>query len=139
ADKKRDHEVLKAGARTQLDRQGDTAADERMIELLDGKKLDGAQTFKCPVTTLSNVIDTYGVKRVSLVKVSVECAENIVLAGIREGHWALIDQLVVEVHDQGAREHELMRDRLMNKGYQVELLAESSLENSGIFEIIARR
>jgi hypothetical protein len=73
------------------------------------------------------------------VKIDVECAENIVLAGIREEHWGLIDQLVVEVHDQGAREHELMRDRLKNKGYQVELLAESGLKNSGIFEIIARR
>ncbi len=73
------------------------------------------------------------------MKIDVECAENIVLAGIKEEHWPLIQQLVVEVHDQGAREHETMRDMLKGRGYQVELLAESGLKNSGIFEIIARR
>jgi FkbM family methyltransferase len=138
ADKQRDHEVLSAGAKTQYERQHG-AADERTVELLVGKKLEEAQTFNCRISTLSNVIETFGIKRVSLVKVDVECAENIVLAGIREEHWPLIDQLVVEVHDQGAREHETMRDMLETKGYHVKLMTESNLKNSGIFEIIARR
>ena len=139
ADKQRDGNVLRAGARTQLERKYHRAADERMVEYLVGRKLDDAQTFQCPVTTLSQALAAHGVDRAALVKIDVECAENIVLDGIADDDWARIDQFVIEVHDQGAKEHEAMRDRLAAKGYCVQLLAESNLENSGIFEIIARR
>ncbi len=43
ADKERDDQVLRAGARTQCEREFGAATDERMIEFLVGKKLDGAQ------------------------------------------------------------------------------------------------
>jgi FkbM family methyltransferase len=139
ADKQRDGDVLRAGARTQLERKFNKAADERMVEYLVGRKLDDAQTFQCPVTTLSQTFATHGINRAALVKIDVECAETIVLNGIADADWARIDQFVIEVHDQGAQEHEAMRDRLVAKGYNVQLLAESNLVNSGIFEIIARR
>lgn len=139
ADKSRDDRVLRAGARTEYERQSGSVAEDRLIDILVSNKLEDAQTFNCSVTTLSDTIEAHGLKQVSLVKIDVECAENAVLAGIRDEHWPLIDQLVVEVHDQGAREHEAMRDMLLAKGYQVQLRTELNLENSGIFQAIARR
>ena len=139
ANKQRDGDVLRAGIRTEYDRRFHKVADERMVEHMVSEKLCGAQTFECPVTTLTRTLAAHQMERVSLVKIDVECAENIVLNGIETKDWARIDQFAIEVHDQGGKEHEAMRDRLMSKGFNVELFAESKLANSGIFQLIASR
>lgn len=139
ADKGRDDQVLRAAARSEYERQSGAAAKDNVVDYLVGRKLEDAQTFKCQVTTLSKVIETYDIAHIALAKIDVECAENAVLAGIKDEHWPIIDQLFVEVHDQGAGEHETMRAALEAKGYRVQLVTESNLENAGVYELIARR
>ena len=49
--------------------------------------------------TVSEVIDEHDVTAIDLLKVDTEGAELSVLQGIRDEHWPLIRQAVVEVHD----------------------------------------
>lgn len=139
ADEKQDLAVLRAGARTQyVDKYG-SEPDARMLDLLVGSKLDGKQTLLCPITTLSQVIAAERIDRVSLAKIDVERAEGAILAGIAEADWPRIDQLVVEVHDQGAREHEAMAGMLSRRGYGTALFSEPTLKNSDIYVVVAKR
>jgi hypothetical protein len=57
------------------------------------------ETVSTPVRPLSLLIDENGVKNIDLLKVDVEGGEAEVLRGIREDHWPIIRQAVVEVHD----------------------------------------
>ncbi len=139
ADRGRDLDVLKAGVRTKFHRQRGVLPRERLVDMAVGSKLEDAQTFLCPVTTISRVMAERGIERVTLAKVDVECAEGAVLAGVGEADWPRIDQLIVEVHDQGAREHEAMQGMLSARGYDVTLFAEPGLANSGIYVLVARR
>ena len=140
AERERDLNVLRAGARTQMTQAlKRSAVGERMIELAVGDKLEDAVSFDCRVTTISDTIDAFGVHRIDLLKIDVERAENEVITGIREEHWGRIFQLVAEVHDSGAREHEAMRDLLASKGFATTLSVERGLENSAIYALSARR
>jgi FkbM family methyltransferase len=57
-----------------------------------------AETYVCPMKTLSEVIREEGVGRIDLLKIDVEGSEFDVLRGIDEGDWGKIRQLVMEVH-----------------------------------------
>ncbi|HVF55935.1 MAG TPA: amino acid adenylation domain-containing protein [Pyrinomonadaceae bacterium] len=53
----------------------------------------------CALRRLSDVIRDEGVERIDLLKVDVQHAELEVLRGIANEHWAIIGQVVLEVHD----------------------------------------
>ncbi len=139
ANEARDLDVLKAGARTQMARVSKNPIEERMIDMLVGNKLENALSFKCPVTTISKMIKQHAIESIGLLKIDVERAENAIIKGIDDEHWERIQQIVVEVHDQGAREHETMRKLFVSKGYETVLDVEEGLENSSIYSLTARR
>ena len=60
------------------------------------QKLSVAERVDVPVITLSDAIDSHKLTRVDLAKIDVEGAELAVLQGIRDAHWPLIQQLMVE-------------------------------------------
>ena len=55
--------------------------------------------YPAQLRTLSEVIAEEGVARIDLLKVDVQRAELDVLRGIRDEHWPLVEQVVMEVHD----------------------------------------
>jgi FkbM family methyltransferase len=139
ADEAQDMAMLRAGARTLYQQKYRREPDERELDLLVGSKLQGKQTIRCSMRRLSSILAEEKVDRVALAKIDVERAENIILAGIDAPHWGRIDQLVVEVHDQGAREHETMAAKLRELGYRTELFVEPTLKNSEIYVLVAKR
>jgi amino acid adenylation domain-containing protein/non-ribosomal peptide synthase protein (TIGR01720 family)/FkbM family methyltransferase len=56
-----------------------------------------AKTFIARLRTLSDIIDEQGVEHIDMLKVNVEKSELQVLSGLREEHWGLIRQMVVEI------------------------------------------
>ncbi|MEW5931306.1 MAG: MupA/Atu3671 family FMN-dependent luciferase-like monooxygenase [Gemmatimonadota bacterium] len=56
-----------------------------------------AETFTCPLRTLSAVIREEGIDRIDLLKVDAEKSEYDVLLGIEDEHWPRIRQVVMEV------------------------------------------
>jgi hypothetical protein len=73
--------------------------------------------FRCQVRTLSEVLRTWDVPRVDLLKIDVEGSEWEVLAGVEPELWKRIRQVVVEVHDVTGRVGAV--DQLLKQqGYQ---------------------
>lgn len=77
---------------------------------------DRSEQVVCSLRTLSEVIDEHHVDRIDLLKIDTEGAEHVILDGIRQEHWPLVRQLVVEVHD-GAEGMERVIARLREKGF----------------------
>lgn len=71
----------------------------------------GAEVMKCPVTTLSALLDEYhpDIKKIDVLKVDTEGAELEVLNGISDEYWKIIRQVVVEVHNVNNRVDKIMR------------------------------
>jgi FkbM family methyltransferase len=58
-----------------------------------------AETFRCALRPLSQVIYEHQVRRIDLLKVDVQKSELQVLEGIDQADWPKIRQVVLEVHD----------------------------------------
>jgi natural product biosynthesis luciferase-like monooxygenase protein/FkbM family methyltransferase len=83
------------------------AARENEQDLLPQSQLDEllneylrAETFNCPVKTLSDVIREHDVERIDLLKIDVEGSEFDVLSGLQEPDWRRIKQIAIEVHSR---------------------------------------
>jgi 31-O-methyltransferase len=95
-------------------------------------------TFPCRLRTLSEIIDEEGVKRIDLLKVDVEKSEREVLAGIRNEHWRLIQQLAIEVHDKAGSLDEV-KLLLADHGFQVAAEQDPLLKGTALFNLFATR
>ncbi|MEZ4361971.1 MAG: amino acid adenylation domain-containing protein [Kofleriaceae bacterium] len=69
-----------------------THADELLRFRFEG------QTHRCQLRRLTDVIREQGVTHIDLLKVDVQRAELDVLRGLTDADWAVIDQVVMEVH-----------------------------------------
>jgi 31-O-methyltransferase len=109
----------------------------RHAELFLGSKFKKV-TFPCSLRTLSEIVDEAGVARIDLLKVDVERSEREVLAGIREDHWRLIRQVVVEVHDEHGALAEV-QDTLAKHGFETIAEQAPQLKDTTIFSLFATR
>jgi 31-O-methyltransferase len=95
-------------------------------------------TFPCRLRTLSEIVDEERVKHIDLLKVDVERSERDVLAGIREEHWGLIRQVVIEVHDEHGALDEV-RTLLARHGLETTTEQDPKLRGTKIFSVFASR
>jgi len=137
ADADEDRQLLAAGIAGQL--QLETAekleAAERYIEILMDNKLENAQEFDCPITTLSTLIDEQKIDRIDLLKIDAEKAELDVLKGINDADWSKIHRIVVEAHDRPSCE--IICAQLTAHGYTVKSSKSSEFQQAAIFMIHA--
>jgi FkbM family methyltransferase len=96
------------------------------------------ETFTCRLRTLSDVIQETGVECVDLVKIDVQKCELEVLEGVREEHWPLLRQLVVEVHNIEGRVAKI-RALLEDRGFAVLAEQDESYEGSIMVNLFAVR
>jgi 31-O-methyltransferase len=94
------------------------------------------ETFPCRLRTLSEIVDEERVTRIDLLKVDVEKSERDVLAGIREEHWSLIRQVVVEVHDEHGALDEV-QEILAKHGFDATTEQDPQLKGTTIFTVFA--
>lgn len=92
----------------------------------------------CELRTLSDVIDETGVDRIDLLKIDAEKSERDVLLGLREEHWSLIRQLVVEAHNTPDR-LDWIQDHLEQRGYRVTIEGLEMLSETGLVTVYAVR
>jgi FkbM family methyltransferase len=83
------------------------AAHEKEQDLLPQSQLDEllneylrAETYDCPVKTLSQVIRELSIEQIDLLKIDVEGSEFDVLSGIQDADWRRIKQIAIEVHSR---------------------------------------
>lgn len=81
----------------------------------------------CKLVTVSETIDEYQVPRIDLLKVDAEGAEFDIIGAIREEHWPLIKQTIIEVHD-GPEAAQRMEAMIQARGFTtaIEKAAEAS-------------
>lgn len=96
---------------------GDGAEDGAQLDRLVADRLSGERR-RVPVTTLSRIAADQELKRIDLLKIDVEKAEEEVLAGIGAELWPRIDRVVLEVHDVDGRLQALV-GLLRAKGFTV--------------------
>jgi FkbM family methyltransferase len=101
---------------------GEELLDYRLDELLRG------EVVTTEVHPLSFFIDENRINDIDLLKVDVEGSEKEVLRGIRDEHWEMIAQMVVEVHDKDASLAEVT-EVLEKRGFSVEAEIERLPDN----------
>ena len=80
-------------------------------------RLAEAVTSRCAVRTISDIMRSYGLDRVDVLKIDVEGAELGVLEGIEEQHWPPIQQLAMEIEARHKRSLSALTDRLRGLGF----------------------
>jgi len=100
--------------------------------------------FQNPIHTrvalrsLSSIVEQESIARIDLLKIDTEKSEHQVLAGLREEHWHLVRQIVVEVHDQDGRLAQLS-EGLRRRGFVVVADQQSEWAGTAIWMLYARR
>ena len=124
---------------TVVEHLGGTEADvDAVVEDFMADRLQ-AETHTCRIESVSELIKTYDLDRIDLLKVDAEKSERAILAGIIDSDWPKIRQMVVEVHDQDGEGIEDVCELLRNKGFELEIEEEKLLENSGLYNIFCQR
>ncbi|HVY71223.1 MAG TPA: FkbM family methyltransferase, partial [Verrucomicrobiae bacterium] len=97
------------------------------------------RTFECQLVSVSDIIREQGLARVNLLKVDAEKCELEILRGVEAGHWSMIDQVVVEVHDRTGRLVTEVQEILTKQGFRCAVVEEKFLQRSGLFNVYATR
>lgn len=97
-----------------------------------------AEILSCESRRLSRVIAELSINRIDLLKIDVERAELDVLGGLADADWALISQLVVEIHDEKG-EADSLSDDLRERGFEVAVDQEDAMRGTAVKVLFAKR
>ncbi|AJQ95098.1 SDR family NAD(P)-dependent oxidoreductase [Gynuella sunshinyii] len=98
------------------------------------------ETYQCQLRSLSSFFREYEIEKIGLIKLDAEKCEWDVLQGIEDQDWEKIRQLVVEIHYQDDSDiAQKIRQLLCDKGYEIEVVEEELLKESGLYNLYARR
>jgi amino acid adenylation domain-containing protein/FkbM family methyltransferase len=122
--------------RQMLENAGQLDPSDSVDELL-ADRLEHEEVER-PVSTVSEILREHGLERVDLLKIDVEKGELDVLAGIDDGDWPKIQQVVIEVHGGDARLREVT-DTLERAGFEHWVDEDELLRGSGLYNVYARR
>jgi FkbM family methyltransferase len=107
--------------------------------LIAGYLVKGRHEVTCKLTTISEVIKTYNLDRIDLMKIDCEGAEWDTLIGIGDENWSKIKAFVIEVHDENGRLDQV-KHLLLEQGFTRQVVEqEEGLENSKMYNIFALR
>ncbi|MFJ8941657.1 FkbM family methyltransferase [Streptomyces sp. NPDC102365] len=91
-----------------------------------------------PTLTVSDLVRHHGLREINLLKIDVERAEHLVLAGIEDEHWPLIGHVIAEVHDEEGRLKSIT-GLLERHGYTVSAAQQPQLAGTDLYELDATR
>jgi acyl carrier protein len=97
-----------------------------------------SEPFQCRLRPLSSVIAECEVEWIDLLKIDVQKAELEVLAGLREEHWPIVGQIVMEVHDLDGRLERIVQ-LLEERGFRVAVEQDELLRGSVLYNLFAVR
>jgi phthiocerol/phenolphthiocerol synthesis type-I polyketide synthase E len=138
ADKRQEKEIL----RLMMEKERE-AGVEGVGELMDfaDDLLEArfrSESFQCRLRPLSSVVAECEVEWIDLLKIDVQKAELEVLAGLREEHWPIVGQIVMEVHDLDGRLERIAR-LLEERGFRVAVEQDELLRGSVLYNLFAVR
>jgi len=138
ADSASDEDAITAIVRNQIEETGisdQAVIDEAVSELMEGRlEFD---TFTCPLISVSDIIDKHDLDQINLLKIDAEKSEEQIIAGIRDEHWDIIEQIIIEVHLQDNMDPTGIYNILESKGFTIAFEEENLLEASGLINLFA--
>lgn len=134
-----DQTALRAGIKSHLREQGIENPQERFVGMMLKQALHEKQEQECRLETVSGMMGKAEIGALGLLKIDAEGSEWEILKGIREEHWPVIRQIVMEVHDATDAKCSEIRKLLTNKGYQLNFEQEQRLFGAGIVNCYALR
>ncbi|MEM9089168.1 MAG: FkbM family methyltransferase [Cyanobacteria bacterium P01_F01_bin.53] len=139
-DDESDEKAIRAVILNMLERDG-SMSEEDMDALAEEFLKDRLQkeTYQAELRTLSSIIEECNIERIDLLKLDAEKSELPVLKGIKDEHWPMIQQMVVEVHDQVGDIIAEVQQILTDRGFEWEFDEEDMLQSSGLYNIYATR
>ncbi len=101
ADSARDTETLRAAIVNHRKQRYPTREEMDHGYLADMVQaaLDQKQEYVCTLKNISDLIVETNTSHIDLLKIDAEGCELEILAGIRDEHWPMIRQIVMEIHD----------------------------------------
>jgi amino acid adenylation domain-containing protein/FkbM family methyltransferase len=97
-----------------------------------------SENYECQLLTISDVIAEHDIKVIDLLKIDVERSERDVLEGIKDEDWSKVQQIVIEVHDNGTSLEEIIQ-LFKEKGFTSTIEQEKLLAGTDLFNIYACR
>ncbi|WP_405865903.1 FkbM family methyltransferase [Streptomyces sp. NBC_01515] len=91
-----------------------------------------------PTLTVSDLVRHHELREIGLLKIDVERAEHLVLAGVEDAHWPLISRVVAEVHDEEGRLKSIT-GLLERHGFTVSVAQQPQLAGTDLYELDATR
>lgn len=135
ADEKADRETLLLILQHQQEERPELASLTSYLDQIADDRTR-SKSFVCRLTTISDVIRENEIARIDLLKIDVEKSEFDVLEGIADQDWNKVRNIVIEAHDLGGQLQRLTT-LLKNRGYHVRIEEDSSLSQTGLFNIYA--
>jgi phthiocerol/phenolphthiocerol synthesis type-I polyketide synthase E len=138
ADEKEEREALTAILENEAER-GDAEVRDLMEYLDDYLTVRlRAETYLCPLSTVSRVLSEEGIESIDLMKMDVQKAEWEILQGIAEEDWPKIRQIVMEIHDLEDRVRKVT-ELLESKGFSVIAEQDRLYSGSAVYNLYAIR
>ncbi len=119
-------------------KEGEGYMSDASVEQLVEERV-ASQEVVCQMRRLSDVMREEGIEKIDLLKIDVEKSEWDVLNGIDPDDWQKIDQIAIEIHDQQGRGVVEMEAFLKEKGFQVKAEADTTLKDTGLYNLYAVR
>ena len=102
-------------------------------------KVMDEKRFFCRMITISNIIEERKIEHVDLLKIDVEKSEFEALEGIREEHWPIIDQVVMEVHRLGEEQIKKLKEIFSIYGFEIIVDFYQELDIPNYYNVYASR
>lgn len=103
-----------------------------------GEERLSPETVLRPMRTVSDIVREHGLERIDLLKVSAAEGELDVLAGVDDGDWPKINQVVVEVHGDDAALQSAVQV-LEEHGLTLAVVNDGLLPEPGLRTVVGRR
>lgn len=141
-DEERDGEALRRAMENEVARniewRGREDVEAHLNEMVKGRL--HKETYCCQLKSLSSLLKQYQIDEVGLLKIDAEKCEWAILKGIQDCDWRKIRQVVVEVHDRERGVISKQIEKLLKeKGFEVGVVEEELLEQSGLYNVYGRR
>ena len=97
------------------------------------------QLVDAELVTLSSIISEHKVAKIDLLKVDVEKAEMLVLKGLSDADWKMVQAVVAEVHDDDGK-LDAIKAMCAKAGLdKVDVVQEAAFKGTNVFTLIACR
>ena len=97
------------------------------------------EDYLCHLRTISQLIEETRIPEIALLKIDAEGSELDILSGIRDEHWPLIRQIVMEVHAGEEEGVAPITKILESRGFQATFEEQAGFSASGVVNCYAIR